>query len=597
MASVKNNKKVDVNHRWLALASLSFFVGLLIQFNPYFPTSDFSIILLGVLNMAFILYCISKSIRRPKIYNAPKRSVNARTPDYMPTTSVPLNGRVTQRIKLGDILEPATGNPLFVSDKELNRHMVIVGQSGSGKTIGIENILWQQIRRGGGGIFIDGKLDGDTCNKMKQMCLSAGRIDDFLIINPNNPPTDSNKDDKTVSHTYNPLLKGDVEAVVNRIMSAQSGGGAPSATSEHFQAMNKAGLTFVIEAIKCLDLAFTFEDLGIILSSPIAMQELWRMLPKDSREKIGLATYLEGMTVVNNFGQREISSKKFMDNLGGIAARMQTLASGNLGMIMNTYCPQVDLFDCITGNKILYVMLPSMEKLTTTAKYLAQFLISDLQTAIAKVQEMESYRKPAIPYLLLFDEFGAYATYSSSVIWEQARSAGICAAAAFQTFSSLEALGVDFRNKIMGNSLIKIFYALRDSDSPKIASEMLGYMDERKSEMVEEETVDDETGEVQKHRFSKTAGSAQKVGANIFRELQVGQAIVSIERDIYKIMGPLVEGYELVNDNKSIDLTYRRDYSVKGLNFYKIWTKLLRQEMDFSEKPTMMDDGALSTND
>ena len=83
-----------------------------------------------------------------------------------------------------------------------------------------------------------------------------------------------------------------------------------------------------------------------------------------------------------------------------------------------------------------------------------------MQSAVAKVQKLKAHQKPAIPFFLLFDEFGAYATTPSALLWEQARSAGVCACAAFQTFSSLEALGKDFRNKIMGNSMVKIFYAL-----------------------------------------------------------------------------------------------------------------------------------------
>ena len=313
-----------------------------------------------------------------------------------------------------------------------------------------------------------------------------------------------------------------------------------------------------------------------------------------------MATYMESMMTKNLRGQKEIDLKKFKENLGGLASRMSMLSQGGIGEIFNAYAPQINLYDVIVGNKILYVMLPSMEKSETTAKYIGQFIISDLQSAIAKVNKLREYEKPATPFMILFDEFGAYATYSSRILWEQARSAGICCAAAFQTFSSLERLGADFRNMIMGNSMVKIFYALRDQDSPEQASKLLGYKEEVKAfvgeEIKDEEGMSEEEKKEQakfikdNKRVSKRLGSYQKVGPNVFKNLGLGEAIVSVTNDIYKIKGPQVFGYEKISPKNDIELSYAREVGAPGLNFLRVWQRLFEKELDFDKVQSMLDE-------
>jgi len=542
-----------------------------------FPTLVLTTTTQSLISIAFLFISIFmawKTFSRSFVLNPPRRAAAGQ---YKPPTSPAADCRVTNRIKLGDIIDPPTGNPLFASDAELNRHMVIVGQSGSGKTVCIENILWQQVRRGGGAIFIDGKLDDDTYMRMKKMMQAAGRMDSFLVLNPDNTE---------ISHTYNPMMAGDTEAKVSRVMSTygETSGGA----SEHFAAMNATGLTVVINALHRLDMGFNFKDLSVIMSSPQAFMELFKLLPEHCQEKVDLATYMEQLTIKTMTGQKEIDLKKFKENLGGVAARMSTLAQGAVGEIFNAYAPEIDIFDCITQQKVLYVMLPSMEKSQTTAKYIAQFVISDIQSAIAKVQKLKKHEKPRVPFLLLFDEFGAYATTASAVIWEQARSAGICACAAFQTFSSLQNLGRDFMNKIMGNSMVKIFYALRDADSPEMASNIMGYQDVVESSS-SHETIEKETAETKSQKainVSRRQGSFQKVGANMFKELALGQCIVSIVNDVYKVQGPLVGGYQNVPDKQVAELTYVRKTPPKTpLRFDIIWERYLRGEHDFAARP------------
>ncbi|MCX8016646.1 MAG: type IV secretory system conjugative DNA transfer family protein, partial [Rhodocyclaceae bacterium] len=103
-----------------------------------------------------------------------------------------------------------SGKPVIVDYENWMRHCFIIGQSGVGKTVLGEWLIFQQIVRGGGVIFVDGKMDEGNLNKIHQMACWAGRRDDLLVINPGKPE---------LSNTYNPILYGDPDEVASRIIS------------------------------------------------------------------------------------------------------------------------------------------------------------------------------------------------------------------------------------------------------------------------------------------------------------------------------------------------------------------------------------------
>lgn len=92
-----------------------------------------------------------------------------------------------------------TGQPVRVPDEDFMRHGFILGQSGVGKTVLGKLMMFQQIQRGGGLTFIDGKMNADDIQTIYQYCVWAGREQDLLILNPGNP---------SLSNTYNPILRG-----------------------------------------------------------------------------------------------------------------------------------------------------------------------------------------------------------------------------------------------------------------------------------------------------------------------------------------------------------------------------------------------------
>ena len=100
------------------------------------------------------------------------------------------------------------GLPVMIPDPNLFRHMWIMGQSGMGKTVAGSQMMFQQIQRGGGVLFVDGKLDIDNIESLYQFAKWAGRGHEFWVINPGQAE---------FSNTYNPILYGDPDEVAARV--------------------------------------------------------------------------------------------------------------------------------------------------------------------------------------------------------------------------------------------------------------------------------------------------------------------------------------------------------------------------------------------
>lgn len=351
--------------------------------------------------------------------------------------------------------------PLDIEDNFLQRHTAIIGQSGVGKTTLGEYLLWQQVCRGGGYVFIDAKLDADTRDKLAFMNALVGRADDFYVLNVDQPHN---------SHSYNPILKGDSDEVASRLLNLlPSAENSPGADFFRQQAMY--ALTVLTAALKSAKRRYNFNDLAILMQSDRALESLLR-LPMEDGIRMSLEVFLNQFRKKDKNGT-SIDVDKVKTTLGGMAGRIAQFAQGKFGQVFNTYTPEIDLTDIVRNNKCLYVMLPTMGK-DQAALNLGKMILSDLRTAVYNVQGIRKELRPKPPFLVFADEMGSYVMQGIARLFEQARSAGICMIPAFQTFANLRAISPDFEDIIIGNTWNKVFFKFASKDSPETAAEIMG---------------------------------------------------------------------------------------------------------------------------
>lgn len=352
--------------------------------------------------------------------------------------------------------------PLDVENDKLMRHLAIIGQSGVGKTVLGMNLLWQQTARGGGWLFIDAKLDKDVRDQLAYMTRIFGREDEFYVMNVDDPDN---------SNTYNPLLNGDPDEIASRLLNLLPSSDNNPGSDFYKQQANYA-LTVLVGALQAAGKRYTFMDLAIMLQSAAAIGKVETLVPLDSQAFMVLQVFLDTFKKKDKNGI-QVDTEKLKNILGGMSGRIAQFAQGKFGKVFNTTTPEIDLTDIVQNNKMCYVMLPTMGK-DTAALNLGKMVLSDLRTAVAKMQGLTKSQRPNPPFICFADEMGSYVMPGISRVFEQARSAGVMMIPAFQTFANLASVSPEFEEMIIGNTWTKCFFKLGSVDSATKAADLIG---------------------------------------------------------------------------------------------------------------------------
>lgn len=467
------------------------------------------------------------------------------------------------------------GRPLRLPDDGLMRHGLIVGQSGVGKTVAGSLMLYQQLQRGGGLMFVDGKIDADNLRMIYQYAAWCGRAQDVLVINPGDPSR---------SNTYNPVLFGDPDESASRVLSTipstESNAGA-----DFYKQASLQGLVTLIGALQRAGLAFHVMDLSILLTNPYALSDLEKKVNAvagGSFEARNLSLFLEQFKVSTKPGvAATIDMKKVKDIFGGIGGRLFTFGSGNFGKVMNTYDPEVNLFEAIRNNKIIYVALPTMGK-AESAKNFGKILLGDLRTAVSWIQALPVAERPWPPFMCFLDEFGSYATPTVQVLFEQARSAHVFMMPAVQTLANIKAVSDELSEMVVGNTWTKIFFKLGTQETAEEAANLIGMRkaaarslsysaNESSSASFLKTTPDSNKGDGGGFSYSEREDEDYRVSPDDFKALDKGECIVSYGGDaIYDVRVPMMRlSPEAARELGEPTINRKRPSFVKGADFLK----------------------------
>lgn len=355
-----------------------------------------------------------------------------------------------------------SGEPVYLTYDRLPQHVSICGSTGTGKSVIGGFLMMQQMRNGGGLLFIDGKLSDKELDGIYKNACWAGREIDLMIVNPAEPEH---------SNTYNPIMYGDPQEVSSRVMSLLPDT-AGNAGADHYRSSAQQALETIITAFQRIGLPYHFEDLATVLLSEQALFYIEDTLVNIDPQGHETVQYIN---LLNRYRQKDsFNMEEFKKTLGGLAGRLHQFATGTFGKVMNTYNPEVNMQECITQNKIVYVMLPTMGK-NEQAISLAKLIVADCRTAISRCQKLPPHLLPNPPYMIFPDEAGSYMDTSWSRIFEQARSSKIFMMPAYQTFANLQPNGDKALSEIvMGNTYFKFFFKQLSTESATQAADELG---------------------------------------------------------------------------------------------------------------------------
>lgn len=463
-----------------------------------------------------------------------------------------------------------TGQPIILPMDDIMRHTFVLGQSGVGKTVLLRLFMAQQMQRGGGLLFVDGKQNRGDQEDFYHLACMYGRQDDIIFVTPGAPER---------SNTYNMILYGDPDEIANRIVQMIPSTEA-QAGADYYKQASFQGLTTIISALQAANLAYNMIDLCVLLMNPRALEEL---LTKVNNRAPGsdAAKSLEIFIDQFRIAGGAIDIKKLKDVFGGIGGRLYAFGTGKFGQICNTYDPDLKLFEAIRQNKIIYVGLPTMSK-DIAASNFAKMLVGDLRSAVDWIQNLPEDEKPNPAFMLCFDEAGSYVNDAWSRIFEQIRSSRLFCIPAAQTTANFKAISDELYEMVCGNTWNKIIFSVGSQETAEAAAELIGYhmtvvraladsQNTNISSPIVAMTPEGGTGAAAGTSYTEREQEDYRVSADQLKELDKGQAVLFWGgKYLYDIRVPMIKvDRKWAKKFGPIRINRSRERKVIGADFYK----------------------------
>ena len=293
-------------------------------------------------------------------------------------------------------------------------HTLLVGATGSGKTVTQTWMAVRCIERGMGAIVIDPKGDAAMRSAIAAAARAAGR--EFVEWTPGGPSI------------YNPLARGSETEIADKVLAGER------FTEPHYQRQAQRMLGHVV---RCLRLSGRDVDLSAIVRylDPKNLELLVRELPEDRSE--ATETYLDSLTA------RQLS------DVSGVRDRLAILAESDVGPWLHAHRgvdeARFDLLPAAELRKVVYFDLDADRRPLLT-QMLGTSIVADLQTTVASLQG-----RP-IPTIVVIDEFSTLAAEHVVRLFGRARSAGFSIVLSTQELSDLRLRGREsLLDQVMGN--------------------------------------------------------------------------------------------------------------------------------------------------
>jgi conjugal transfer pilus assembly protein TraD len=266
------------------------------------------------------------------------------------------------------------------------RHTLIVGATGSGKTVTETWIAARAIEAGLGAVVVDPKGDIRMREHLLGAASDAGR--GFIEWTPRGP------------WVYNPFGHGGASEIADKALAGER------FTEPHYQRQAQRYLGHAVRALRGAELTVSLPALVEQLD-PERLEVLARNLPEQQAQ--ATYEYLDSLTA----RQRA--------DLGGVRDRLAIMAESDVAPWLDPATPGARTFDLLSAIRqraVVYFDLKA-DAWPLLAHMLGVAIVQDLQTTTAALQGSP------MPTVVVIDEFAAIAADQVVHLFGRARSAGI----------------------------------------------------------------------------------------------------------------------------------------------------------------------------
>lgn len=300
--------------------------------------------------------------------------------------------------------------PFYVKRSWLKGHIQVIGGPGTGKTESIIQPLWfQEMRRNVATFVLDGKASSRNVDRFYTIAESLAQGKDILYFNPTDPAR---------SATYNPLLRGTVSEVKQKIMASIN-------WTEYSQDSRERLDTALNIFLRAMEETKTYFNLRELL-------EYFQ-----SRGYVGKQSERVHDFYVKN-GLKEIFSSysAFQANMSFFIGLLRDLFQSGYGQLLVTDKPMIDIIEIYKGHKDCYFTLP-MQQDENTTRFLGQLILQDIRHCFHQVAMSAGETSPD-EGLLIIDELAKFVSPHFLKVLEASRNAGVSVCYTNQSLAELD---------------------------------------------------------------------------------------------------------------------------------------------------------------
>ena len=361
-------------------------------------------------------------------------------------------------------------------------HALIVGATGSGKTVTEALIVGRAIEAGLGAVIIDPKGDALLRERARQAAQSAGRA--FVEWTPAGPST------------YNPYGHGTPGEIADKALAGER------YTEPHYLRQAQRYLAHAARALEAVRESATPVRL-LELMDPRRLELLARGVPDEAHAR-RLFDYLDGLDARQRTG------------LNGTRDRLAILAESELGRWLEPAAgvPALDLPAAVQSGAVSYFCLEA-DRLPLLSRMLAAAIVGDLLTVAAARQSAP------VSTLVAIDEFSAIAPEGVARLFGRARAAGFSLLLATQELADLRAGGPELLEQVLGNVETVIAHRQSVPDSAELVARIAGTRPAWDS-------TEQLTHAIPNGRSSRSRSREFAIHPDVIRTLACGSAAVSV---------------------------------------------------------------------
>jgi conjugal transfer pilus assembly protein TraD len=397
-----------------------------------------------------------------------------------------------EEIRLG--LDHVEGGPTGLYLAELQEHTLLLGATGSGKTTSLLTIIQGAADLGIPVVAIDLKGSPGFRTQLGAIADLAGRrLACWSLAGE--------------AH-WNPLARGDASELKDKLV------GMEAWTEPHYKRAAERYLQTVFTVLEARGQQPSIDRVVALMDTKALNAEL-REIPKDLADRI--AGYLDQLT----------DSRDQRSAIAGLATRLALLSESAAGDRLTSApdgAPTIDIGDSIRAGEVCLFSLDSL-RYPELAAQVAGLVIQDLKTVASELLSTGGCRA-----LVAIDEFSALDGDQLLGLLARAREAEIGVLLSTQELADLAKVDPTFADQVIANTNVKLIHRQEVPESAERLAGTIGTYTEWEHTYAEHDPVAEMfTGSISTITGTRRIVEKYKVHPNTFKNLQTGQAVLSIK--------------------------------------------------------------------